>query len=229
MLPFWPTGVGGSLAACAQGEYDEPWRNLGTTLVAHDRADAIIRLAWQFNGNDVEWKASDPVAWVSCYQHVVTAVRETAPGALFDWSRNAHGTQNPASGDATEAYPGDDYVDIIGIDTFDMMPSSPDEAAWTQQCNGPDGLCAVVDFARAHGKRVGVGQWAVVTCNGFGNPGGDNPFFVQKMHDTFAANADVMAYETYYNDPNAGEFCTSLHDPVEAPMASAQYQKLWGP
>ncbi|WP_437972050.1 glycosyl hydrolase [Sorangium sp. So ce260] len=228
-LPFWPNGVGGSLAACARGEYDDHWRTLGATLVAHDRARSIIRLAWQFNGNDVAWSASDPVAWVSCYRHVVTAVREAAPEALFDWSRSAHGTQNPASGDASEAYPGDEYVDVIGIDTFDMTPSSPDEAAWTQQCNGPDGLCAVIEFARAHGKRVGVGQWAVVTCNGFGDAGGDNPFFIQKMHDTFAASADVMAYETYYNDPNAGEFCTSLHEPVEAPEASALYQKLWGP
>jgi hypothetical protein len=140
---------------------------------------------------------------------------------------NAHGTQAPAGGDAYDVYPGDDVVDVVGIDAFDMTPSSPDETAFAAQCEGPEGICGVADFAREHGKLLGVGQWAVVTCNGFGDPGGDNPFYVEKMHQVFEENSDIVAYESYYNDPNPGEFCTSLFDPIEAPLASARYQELW--
>ena len=227
--PFWPQQSGGTLSACAAGDYDTYWRDFGTTLTAHGRQGSILRLAWQFNGDYVEWSATDPTLWVACFRHVVDAVRVNAPSVRIDWSMNAHGTQAPAGGDAFDVYPGDDYVDIVGIDAYDMTPSSPDEAAFTAQCNGPDGICAVTDFVRSHGKRLGVGQWAVVTCNGFGDRGGDNPFYVERMHRFFADNADVMGYETYYNDPKPQEFCTSLLDPTNAPLASARYRALWGP
>ena len=228
-LPLWPIRSEGSLAACAAGDYDDEWRQLGVTLVAHDRQRSTVRLGWQFNGDDVEWSATDPVSWPECFRRVVSSIRENAPEILVDWSMNAHGTSEPPGGDAFDVYPGDDFVDIVGIDTYDMTPSSPDEAAFVAQCEGPDGICVVADFARQHGKLLGVGQWAVVTCNGFGDAGGDNPFYVERMHQLFEENADIMGYETYYNDPNAGEFCTSLHDPVEAPLASTRYRALWGP
>jgi hypothetical protein len=227
--PFWPKGSGGSLVACASGDYDAHWRDFGTTLTARGRQASIVRLAWQFNGNDVEWNATDPTAWVACFRRVVTAIRTNAPAAVIDWSMNAHGTAQPPGGNAFDVYPGDEFVDVIGIDAYDMTPSSPDGAAFVAQCSGPEGICSVATFARQHGKRLGVGQWAVVTCNGFGDRGGDNPFYVERMHQVFADNADIMGYETYYNDPNPGEFCTSLFDPVEAPLASARYRELWGP
>jgi hypothetical protein len=226
--PLWPQQSGGTLSACAAGDYDAYWRDFGTTLTAHGRQGSILRLAWQFNGNYVEWAATDPVAWVACFRHIVDAVRLNAPSAQIDWSMNAHGSQVPPGGDAFDVYPGDDYVDVVGIDAYDMTPSSPDEAAFTAQCNGPDGICVVADFARRHGKRLGVGQWAVVTCNGFGDRGGDNPFYIEQMHRFFTENADIMGYETYYNDPPPQGFCTSLLDPTNAPLASARYKDLWG-
>lgn len=227
--PLWPSNSGGSTKACAAGDYDAYWRDFGATLAAHDRKRAIVRLAWQFNGDYVEWSASDPTTWTACFRRVVTAIRANDPDAQIDWSMNAHGTQATAGGDAFDVYPGDAYVDIVGIDAYDMTPSSPDEASFMAQCSGQDGICTVADFARRHGKRLGVGQWAVVTCNGFGDRGGDNPFYVERMHQVFADNADIMGYETYYNDPQPSEFCTSLLDPNYAPLASQRYRELWGP
>jgi hypothetical protein len=227
--PLWPSNNGGSLGACAAGDYDAHWRDFGATLTAHDRQGAIVRLAWQFNGDYVEWAATDPVAWTACFRGVVNAIRSSDPAARIDWSMNAHGTQVPVGGDTFDVYPGDDFVDVVGIDAFDMTPSSPDETAFTEQCNGPEGICTVADFARRHGKRLGVGQWAVVTCNGFGDRGGDNPFYIERMHRLFADNADIIGYETYYNDPIPQEFCTSLLDPTNAPLASQRYRELWGP
>jgi hypothetical protein len=229
--PFWPLMSGGTLAACAAGDYDAFWRDFGATLTAHGRQGSVVRLAWQFNGDYVEWTASDPTQWIACFRRVVSAIRANAPEAKIDWSMNAHGTQAPVGGDAFDVYPGDDIVDIVGIDTYDMTPSSPDDAAFTAQCNGQDGICTVLDFARRHGKRLGVGQWAVVTCNGFGDRGGDNPFYVERMHRLFAENADVMGYETYYNDNETKPqgFCTSLLDPTDAPLAAARYRELWSP
>ena len=227
-LPLWQVQAGGSLGACAAGDYDAHWRELGTTLSAHGRERSIVRLGWQFNGDNVEWSATDPAAFVTCYRRIVSAIRTNAPEALIDWSMEAHGTEAPAGGDAFDVYPGDEFVDVIGIDAFDMTPPSPDEASFLAQCNGPQGICSVAAFARRHGKLLGSGQWCVVTCFAPGDDGGDNPFYVERMQRVFAENADIMAYETYYNDGRGGLFCTSLIDPLIAPRASARYKALWG-
>jgi Glycosyl hydrolase family 26 len=225
--PFWPLQSGGDLGACAQGAYDLHWNDFGTTLVQAGRAGAIVRLAWQFNGNGVEWRDSDKVAWKACFQRVVAAIRATAPAARINWSMSTLGPLH-SNGSAFDVYPGDAFVDVIGVDAYDMTPASPDEAAWSKFCDGPEGLCQIATFARQNHKQLGIGQWAVVTCGAYTDRGGDNPFFIQKMHDLFVANQDILAFENYYNDHIPNEFCTSLDSPVEAPLASARYRELWG-
>jgi hypothetical protein len=224
--PFWPNGSG-DLATCAKGSYDLHWNDFGSTLVQGGRPTAIVRLAWQFNGSSVEWRDTDKVAWKACFQHVAAAIRATAPAARINWSMTVLGPLHP-NGSAFDVYPGDSYVDVVGVDAYDMTPASADQAAWDTYCNGPEGLCEIAAFARSHGRQLGVGQWAVVTCGPFSDRGNDNPFFVEKMHELFVANADILAFENYYNDHNADEFCTSLDSPVEAPLASMRYRELWG-
>jgi hypothetical protein len=216
--PFWPEGSGGSLKACAGGAYDANWARYGKALKAAGRTDAYTRLAWEFNGDWFEWSATDVGAWKQCFRRVVTAVRSTAPGARFEWNMNAHGSQT-AGGSAWNAYPGDDVVDVVGIDAYDHYPSSPSAAAFDEQCNDSEGLCNVVKFARKHGKKVGVTEWGVT------KDGGDNPLYIQKMFATFQAAKDVMAYETYFN---SGEEGNALVNPSQHPDAAAAYRRLFG-
>jgi hypothetical protein len=63
-----------------------------------------------------------------------------------------------------DAYPGDDMVDIVGVDFYDMYPAYPDRAAWdagfrSTQNGGPRGLGTWLEFAKAHGKRLSVPEW----------------------------------------------------------------------
>jgi hypothetical protein len=216
--PFWPEDTGGSLGACADGAYDDQWADYGRTLERNGQGDAYTRLAWEFNGDWFEWSATDVDAWKSCYRQVVQAVRSTAPDARFEWNINAHGSQT-CDGDAWKCYPGDEYVDVIGIDPYDHHPASPTAGEFAEQCNDDHGLCTVIDFAREHGKEVGVTEWGVI------NSGiGDNPVYMEQMFETFSAAADVMAYETYFN---AAEYGTTL-DGDENPESSAVYRELWG-
>lgn len=122
--------------------------------------------------------------------------------------------------------PGDDYVDFVGIEAFDMYPPLRDEAAWDARCASPTGLCSVIEFAREHGKQVGIAEWGVISCGE--NGGGDNPFFVQKMFETFAANSDIMGFESYFEDTTDG-VCSALLHGTENPEASARYRGLYGP
>lgn len=216
--PFWPEGSGGSLSECASGAYDDNWARYGEALDAAGRTDAYTRLAWEFNGDWFEWSATDVGAWKQCYRQVVQAVRSTAPDARFEWNMNAHGSQS-SDGDAWKSYPGDDVVDVVGIDPYDHYPTSPTAAEFDEQCTGSEGLCSVIDFARAHGKGVGVTEWGIISSGT-----GDNPVYMEKMFETFTAGADVMEYETYFNEE---DFATTLDDGAN-PRSAEVYRDLWG-
>jgi hypothetical protein len=224
--PLFPEGMVGNIAECAAGAYDAEWERLGTFLVEHDRADMVLRLGWGFNDPVKEWRTGpDPTQWIACFRRIVDAIRSTAPRIQIDWTVNSYESPIPDSGDPFDAYPGDDYVDIIGMDVYDHRPPVYDEAEWDARCQQPYGLCRMFDFARAHGKRAAVGEWGVASCGD--DPGGDNPFFIEKMFLTFAANDDLLAYESYFNDGGA-EVCSAINGD-QNPEASARYRELYGP
>jgi hypothetical protein len=223
--PMYPAGAGTN-AACAAGAYDDRWQELGTFLVGRHRAASIVRVGWEFNGTFNYWHAdADPANFRLCFQHVVTAIRSTDPAVLVDWTFNAHVSGVPAGGTPWPAYPGDQYVDFVGIDAYDHYPPSPTAADFAAQCATPNGLCTAAAFARAHGKKLGVGEWGVVSCGGGG--GGDNPEYIDEMWATFRANADVLGYEAYFSDPVPGNVCSTLQPGGSNPRSGAEYQRLY--
>ena len=42
---------GGDMEACATGVYNGLWEEFGEVLIARDRADSIVRVGWEFNGD----------------------------------------------------------------------------------------------------------------------------------------------------------------------------------
>ncbi|CAO5181205.1 hypothetical protein FAIPA1_40065 [Frankia sp. AiPs1] len=221
----------GNLTDCAAGSYDSYWRQFGRWLVAQGRGDSFVRLGWEFNGLWFAWAATDPQAWVQCFQHASVAVRSTSPSVRIDWNLNAHGSTT--SVEAFDLYPGDRYVDVIGVDSYDQYPSSPTAAAFDDQCNGDAGLCQVITFARTHNKLFSVPEWGVVSRQGtkagrVGAAGGDNPVYMQKMYETFVQNADILAYEAYFSDSAMDNVRSSLVNPDLNPASAAVYQRLWG-
>lgn len=223
--PLYPEGIGNN-QDCARGLYDEEWRMLGPFLEARGRGDSIIRLGWGPNDAAHEWRAdSAPDDWIRCFQRVADAIRSTGPGLQIAWDFNPAGRPDNTGLDPWTAYPGDGYIDFLGIEAFDRYPPTRDEQAWNDKCSAPTGLCTVIDFAREHGIRLGLSEWGVVSCGEGG--GGDNPFFVEKMFDTFAANPDVMGFEIYYEE--RVDLCTALAGESQNPLSSARYQALYAP
>jgi hypothetical protein len=79
-------------------------------------------------------------------------------------------------------YPGDDFVDIVGIDAYDMTPSSPDEAAFVAQCGGPK---AFTPSPTSRGGTVNFQGWVsgrLSRAMDSATPGGDNPLYIERMH-----------------------------------------------
>jgi hypothetical protein len=223
---FYPP-TAGDMTTCANGGYTSEWQQFGSWLDSQGRPNTIVRLAWEANGDWFPWSVSktSQATWQACFRQVVTAIRTTDPQVRIDWTINAH------SGGLDE-YPGDGYVDVVGVDTYDQWPASPTDAAFSAQCHQATGLCGVIAFARQHGKKFSVPEWGVVAktdtgAGAAGTAGGDNPVFVRNMYTTLLANADDLAYETYFNDASAQNVHSSLVNPDENPAAAAEYARLW--
>ena len=215
-VPMVPEKVPGvSIQACANGAYNSYWKQFGTNISSYGLGNSMIRLGWEFNGDWYIWKASDPASWAKCWQQVVTSARSTAPNLQWDWNVN----RGVSAGltDPTKAYPGDSYVTAIGVDSYDMWPPANTVGGWDKQLNGPQGLNYWLNFAIAHGKKLNVPEWGNLTTGG--NPGGDDPAYVNDMYNFFKANAANLGYESYFN------YSGGIYWPTAAvPNAAAAYK-----
>ena len=189
MLPENVPGV--SLQACANGAYDSHWQEFGRVISSYGLGNSIIRLGWEFNGNWYVWQASNPTTWAHCWQQIVTSARSTAPGLQWDWNVErgvSAGLANPAL-----AYPGNIYVTLIGIDSYDSWPPATTVSGWRSQLNGVQGLNYWLAFAKRHGKLLSVPEWGNVHTGA--SAGGDDPQYVKDMSTFFAANFAEIAFE----------------------------------
>ncbi|WIM99173.1 hypothetical protein ACTOB_002817 [Actinoplanes oblitus] len=206
-----PDGGEDLLAGCAAGRYDDRWRAFGSLMVAEGRGDSIVRLGWEMNEPTMAWRGRDTADYLACYRHAADAIRATDPDVLLDWTINAHTTPSGLCGGvSTGCYPGDDYVDIVGIDNYDHYPWSPTKADFARTAAAPEGLDWLYAFARRHGKLFSVGEWGVVPT---GDAGRENPDFVRWMYDWFAAHAPYLAYEAYFQRCDGTEAQSSLLRP----------------
>ena len=217
-MPMLPEGVAGvSIAACAAGSYNHYWKQFGTNISAYGLGKSIIRLGWEFNGDWYIWKASNPASWAKCWQQIVTSARTTAPGLQWDWNVNrgvSSGLSNP-----TLAYPGNAYVNTIGVDSYDMYPPATTSAGWNTQLNGTQGLMYWVNFAKAHGKKLAVPEWGSMHTGS--SAGGDDPAYVNHMRAFFQAQSAVLAWESNFQGPST----KGTYGPgTSVPKAAAAYR-----
>ena len=152
---------GGSLHAGATGEYDARYKQAARDLLAndHDAGPIYIRVGEEFNGFWEPWHAAGREAdFIGAYRHFVDAFRSVSPRFNFEWNVNIGREMDPS-----KAYPGDAYVDVVGMDFYydtAYMPRDP-IAAWNQQVTQKWGLQWLENFAKAHGKPTAYSEWGV--------------------------------------------------------------------
>ena len=229
----------GQHAQCANGVFDTYMRQLGTKLVASGGADAVLRLGWEANRmGGFPWAATgDGASYKACFRRWVRTLRSvTGQKFTIDWNMGRQGNL-PYS--VAQLYPGNDVVDVVGVQLYDTCPPSPDEATWTKNQNAtrngvPAGAYTWLAFAKGKGKRLSVPEWGVGgSYGGCKQPSFDNPFFIRKMHEFFKANAGSIAYEAYLNGPGVSRTNPQSHPSTIAPTdpnpkSAAEYAKLWG-
>jgi len=238
-----------SLVAGAQGDYSKHYETLARQLVRYNLADSILRLGWEFNGGWYTWRGSDdPKAWAGYWRQVVKTMR-AVPGAeklKFCW--------NPALGwqqfQADKAWPGDDYVDFVGLDVYDESwakdtypwPAGTSAAeiesrrrkVWKDvSLDGSYGLRFWQRFALKHDKPFAIPEWGLSHRGDKEDHGGlDDLYFLGQMH-RFIADPGNHVYFHCYFDVQAGDGHHQLSPGISGdeasdfPNAAARFRELY--
>lgn len=228
-IAMLPADARSTLRAGARGRYDRHFIRAARRLVANGMGDAVIRIGPEFNQKWARWSAeSDPAAYAAYFRRIVRSMRSVpGQGFRFTWCPSA----GYAGWDATRAYPGDRFVDVISVDSYDSWwnhgTATPRERwAHTSRTDHEGGLDFWAGFATVHGKPLGIGEWGLVNRHArmsAGGGGGDDPLYVREMHRWIATH-DVV-FETYF-DKNAPDGAHLLNGRrfVEAAQV---YRRLW--
>lgn len=229
-----------SYSAAASGAYDAQWRTAAQKLAAQRKNSAgitYIRPWHEFNGNWYkQWFVTpDRVEdYKKSFRRLVGIFRAEMPNIKITWNPN----DDPSSGaaPAAQTYPGDDVVDVIGVDSYDANAgvSVTDESKFTAYAvrtkNGePSGVETWRQWAQQRGKPLALPEWGLNHSAG----GGDSPAYITSMNKWMtqhaakpgdASVAGKIVYDIYFNEPHGGGFMIK-----ESPNAAKTYQSLkWG-
>lgn len=230
-----------SIERGAEGDYDNYFVTLAQHLVARGMTDVIIRPGWEMNGNWYRWSAKNnrEEYFAKYFQHIVTAMK-SVKGQNFKFFWNpAYGEQ---SADAEKCYPGDDYVDYVGIDIYDECWEEdtypiPDDASeeeklerWNKAIDFHQtrkyGLNWIADFAKEHEKKIIIGEWGI-SVRPDQHGGGDDPYFVDMMYDWLSKNEDLIETHVYFN-VTAPDGDHQLSGKTKFPESALKFLEYWG-
>jgi len=208
------------------GAYDEHFRKLGELLVSKGRANAFLRVGWEFNGDWYKWSAAkDPETFKAYFRRIVGVLR-SVPGQQFQIVWNTARGEQKIKPDL--AYPGDDVVDVIAMDIYNTSWRQEDktdpELRWKNLISQTYSLNWLADFAAQHGKPIALPEWGTGTSpNGQGM--GDDPVFIHHMAE-WIRNHNVV-YHAYW-DYAAWDYNAELSGGKQ-PLAAAAYREEFGP
>jgi Fibronectin type III domain/PKD domain/Glycosyl hydrolase family 26 len=169
----------------AAGTFNTYWTTWGEAIVAAGLGNSIIRLGHECNypgeRHWIGYIVSQQQNWALYYQQVVTTLNAVS-GANFTYEFNMNAGYLAET--ITNFYPGDAYVDWVGIDQYDSTINTYSGASggqWAVQLNGQGscGLAAILAFAAAHAKPMAYSEWGleVAGTQGFG----DDPAYINNM------------------------------------------------
>lgn len=241
-----------SLQEGAKGTYNIHFQHLAENLVNSGLGDTLIRVGWEFNGNWYAWRIDTPEkaeAFAGYFRQIVTTMRAVPGGnnLKFIWNPTI-GVFWPKGTSPEKAWPGDDFVDYVGLDVYDASwakdtypipkDASADEAlarrkrVWDSVLNNESylGLPYWVKFNAKHKKPLVICEWGVCQLKGKDNHGGgDNVFFVEQMFN-FIYNPINNVYFDCYFDISARDGDHRLfpnENGTQFPLASARYKELF--
>ena len=208
------------LTAGSRGAYTGHAKRLARRLVAAGMGNSVIRLAHEANGDWYPYSLTlsrrKLAQWRQFWRRTALAMR-SVDGAhfRFDWTVNASYRPVPLAW----FYPGDDVVDYVGIDAYDVgvKPGLP---RWPEIYRRRIGVRDVLAFARAHRKPFTIPEWGVGPAGPAKLSGGDDPSYVDGLARVVRDNR--VGYQSYFF---AHEWGAQL---MRSPRSLAAYRRHFG-
>ena len=177
----------GTLQQIAAGAHDDTYRGIVQAYKDAGYTTIDMRIGWEMNGNYMPWSmgnTTDSVnTWKAAFAHVADVVHGMS-GIKVNvvWNPNL---ANNNQVDVSTAYPGDDKVDIVGLDLYSTLYKYDSSVSNLQYYNNPSasqyhpdgtspsqwGLAQTIALASAHGKPVGIGETGVSVGDNTDLPG----------------------------------------------------------
>lgn len=221
-----PFPAGGSYAAGNSGAYDAYLYQMASNMVRND-PDAVVRPAWEHNGDWFYWSSNpDPAAYASYFRRFVDIFR-SVPGQQFrfDWGVSLR----PVAVNAA-SYPGDAYVDYIGMSVYDGswgVTQADPVSRWTQWLTNAAGLHWHRSFAQSHGKLMSYAEWGLSSTH-YSGVDPDNTYFISQFHSWLVENAAMIGYANLLDtDTAVGTRHAISTANTMFPNAGATYRSLW--
>jgi hypothetical protein len=208
---------GGSLSDAAAGKYQDYYKQAAEILARTRQSDHVIyvRTGEELNGNWMPWSAAGHEQdFVKAYRQFVAAFRSVSDRFRFEWNVNIGETRmNPV-----DAYPGDDDVDVIGMDFYYNTKWNPADPvhAWDEMVNRQYGLQWLEDFAVLHKRPTAYPEWGI-------NSDGAGPY-IERAAQWFSGHN--VLYQSVWNSNDA--FPGKLTD-HQYPKAAGAYIESFGP
>jgi beta-mannanase len=198
------------MGQAATGAYNAAWLSwLKADAAAAPAPVTVVRIWQEINGNWMPWSINQtgttsidgtlagspwPAATIiRAFQNMAEQVRIAFPIARIEWNLNAGGRwsrpNGPGDGTGFDLYPGDAYVDVIGLDAYEK------HLGWAKTVSGPGvNLNNLVAFATTHNKLVGISETAAHKGDGK---------YLTSMTNYFDRLGTRAAYISYYDQGSA--------------------------
>ncbi|MFC3125552.1 glycosyl hydrolase [Pseudoroseomonas globiformis] len=152
----------GNLWNAAKGDYNKYYEQVALTILnGTPGTDKIyIRTGWEANGTWFFWNAiGKEEAFKGAFREFVETFREVSDRFIFEWNVS----QTSGGLDPAKIYPGDDVVDIIGMDFYYKPEFHGYDATKGFAYIRDDvyGLQWLENFAKQHGKPTSYSEWGV--------------------------------------------------------------------
>lgn len=222
---------GESWRAAARGAYDQRWRRALQRMRSawgSRPGTLFLRFAHEFNGDWTDWSVSGGEVrdFVTAWRRFRGLQRSIMPRARLVFCPN-DGSATRQRLDWRKAFPGKQYVDVMGVDSYNQEPFVRSAAAFTRKSlardryGAPMGVEQHRRFAASVGLPLAVPEWSTNA------DAGDGAAFVRAFHNWMAAHAGTGAgsvlYEIQFNVGSYGGGRFRLFPSTRMPLAAAAY------
>ena len=120
---------GTRIASVNNGSQDDVIRSAAARLAGYGKP-MLLRWAWEMNGDWFEWDGThngkDPAAYAKAYRRIHKIFRDNgADNVAFVWSPNWNSGPDVRWNRMERYYPGDAYVDWVGVSGYNFYSESP--------------------------------------------------------------------------------------------------------